>query len=355
MKPSTLPAPTTVMNTATTAASVVFTTWAVADLATIPTTGAAPLAIAITAGLAVEGLWLSLLATEWAQARRTGHVSTPLSTVGWVLAVAASAVIVVHGLITFPILAILAILPLGAKAGWFFRTRDRAAQTREDLARKKEERRRAEALSTDPTEKEQQALAERARRLEVRRQEMELAEAEADLKHTAEINAIERKGRAELARARAYFTVAKEVQQNDREIGYQQAPAVLALGSGSFAPDDASALGAPGGGDTGMGFASAMAQARMQTPTVRTGSDQEVPGVPGKAPTPTVQTREHPSVVEARRNRAACGQAFQELLEELGEVPSIAAVAGAAGVSDRAAGRHLRALGLIPPASKSTG
>ena len=88
----------------TTAASIAFTTWAVADLATGATEGAAPVAIAVGAGLAVEGVWLFLLATEWGQAVRTGRPSKALSVAGWVLAVVASAVIVVHGLVTDPVI-----------------------------------------------------------------------------------------------------------------------------------------------------------------------------------------------------------------------------------------------------------
>jgi len=313
---------TVTIATTTTLASVAFTTWSVADLAV---RGGAPLWVAITVGLAVEMLWLMLLATEWGQAVRTGRPATALKVAGWVLAGLAAGIIAVHALIDDPVLLALAVLPIGAKTAWHFRTRDRAEQTL-----------REQDLSTDPTDEEEKTLAERARQLEVRRRERELDRTEAEADHADRVAVIERQGREQLARARAHFTVAREVQQQDREIGYQQTPATrIALGSGTYAPDDASSL-------TTAGFGSAMAAQARTAQDVRTPADLEVPGVPGEGAGVSV----HHSTVEAETNRRNVVVAYGRLLVRTGEEPSIAAVAAEAKISERAAGRHLRGAGL---------
>ncbi|XKK40243.1 hypothetical protein HFP72_05970 [Nocardiopsis sp. ARC36] len=258
---------------------------------------------------------------------RTGRPAKALSVAGWALAALAAGIISVHALVEDPVLLALAVLPLGAKTAWHFRTRDRAGQTL-----------REQALSTAPTDEEEQTLAERARQLEVRRRERELDRAEADADHADRIAVIERQGREQLAKARAHFTVAREVQDYDREIGYRQAPAArIALGAGTYVPDDASSLTAQAG------FGSAMAAQARNGQGPRTPADLEVPGVPGAG----AGVQVHSSAEEGERNRAAVAVAFAQLLRDTRELPSIAAVARATDISDRAAGRHLRALGLI--------
>ncbi|MGW8528969.1 hypothetical protein [Nocardiopsis sp. NPDC055824] len=312
---------TVTIATATTLASVAFTTWSVADLAT---RGGVPLPVAVTVGLAVELLWLMLLATEWGQAVRTGRPAKALSVAGWVLAALAAGIISVHALVEDPVLLALTVLPLGAKTAWHFRTRDRAGQTL-----------REQALSTAPTDTEEQTLAERARQLEVRRRQRELDRAEADADHADRIAVIERQGREQLAKARAHFTVAREVQDYDREIGYRQAPAArIALGSGTYVPDDASSL-------TTAGFGSAMAaQARNgQTPTLGTPVDQQVP-----TPTQTLlKGGAQVSAAEAETNRTLVWNTRDQLIEETGKAPSINALASATGLSRRTVARHLEA------------
>ncbi|MFC9090323.1 hypothetical protein [Nocardiopsis dassonvillei] len=312
---------TVAIATATTAASVAFTTWSVADLAT---RGGVPLPVAITVGLAVEMLWLMLLATEWGQAVHTGRPAKALSIAGWVLASLAAGIIAVHAVVEDPLLLVLAVLPLGAKAAWYFRTRDRAGQTL-----------REQALSTAPTDEEEQTLAERARQLEVRRRQRALDRTEAEADHADRIALIERQGREQLARARAHFTVAREVQQQDREIGYQQAPAArIALGSGAFAPEGASGL-------TTAGFGAAMAaQARAgQEPTLGTPADQQVP-TPAQEP---LKGGARVSAAEAETNRALVWDTRDRLIEETGKAPSINALASATGLSRRTVARHLEA------------
>jgi len=326
----------------TTAASIAFTTWAVADLATGAAEGAAPVAIAVGAGLAVEGVWLFLLATEWGQAVRTGRPSKALSVAGWVLAVVASAVIVVHGLVTDPVMAILAVLPVGAKAAWFFRTRDRAAQTLDRLAEEEATAARTRKLSTAPTDEEEEALAARERQLEVRRRQRELDRREADADSADRIAEIERQGREELAETRAHFTVAREIQRNDREIGYRQGAgaARIALGSGAYAPDDASELDDTGRG-FGAGFGSAMAaQARTaQTPTLRTSPEEQVPTPVHLPPRGGAQV----SAAEAAARRELVWATRDQLLEETGEEPTYSALARKLSLSRQTIKRHLEA------------
>lgn len=347
-------------------AALPWAAWAIAHL--IP----APIIIGLLLGIVFD---LALVGTV-ALALTTPRISTQASQVGWVAAIAAAAAIALHTGLGGA--ALFAITPLLSKALWQLviashradeearatTTRARRAAEEEEAKAEAERRRRErEAAEEEAKADDDSFTVEQRRRLAELRNTRAFTEAEAEelrkleetqarVDHEAKLAQIRRQAEENMARmdATANLMVRRAELEERIELASPPRRQTFALGSGSFAPDDASALG----GDAGMGFASAMAQARMQAPTVRTGPDQEVPGVPGKVPTPTVQTREHPSVVEARRNRAACGQAFQELLEELGEVPSIAAVATAAGVSDRAAGRHLRALGLIPPASKPT-
>lgn len=342
-----------------TLASAAWTVWSVYDLIG-HVAASVPMGAALAPAIGAEVVWLAMAAVEWQRIHRTGTVPPGLVIAGWVMAGVTALILAVHAFVLALALLVLAPLPIGSKLMLHWALADVAdavraqaeAQRRAEVEEAEREQAEAEADNDSLTVEERRLLAERRRALKLRQELAKLDQAEAEQKHAERVAQIERDGTEELALARTHYTVAREIQRHDREVGYRQASVPLALGSGSYIPDDASALNTPTAG--GAGFGAGMAQTRMQAPTVRTGSDQKMPGVPGKVPTPSVEATEHPSVVEARRNRAACELAFQELLEERCEVPSIAAVAGAAGVSERAAGRHLRALGLIPPASKST-
>ncbi|PWV44557.1 hypothetical protein [Nocardiopsis sp. L17-MgMaSL7] len=386
-----IPDPTTVIATAVTAASVVFTTWSVYDLAT-PTV---PALVALAVGAGVELVWLFVLATEWKRANLTGDHSRGLTATGWILATLAAVVIAVHGVLASPALAILAVLPLAAKAGWHWQTRQRAEETRARIEAEQAEADRAEAeraeaeaervrveaeraerelaLSVDPTDEDEREIAKLRRQANVAKlraaaeTDLTTAQAEADrLRQEADAEAerirrqsesrmrreaIQNKTEEELAALEANARLFKRRQEVEVEMALTR-PYALTSGTTPRVPDDASAL-QPGGGGTpgswvasGAGFGGAMAHAGTAPAHVGghvRGSDQQMPQVPGQVPGAVV----HHSSAEAEVNRARVAEVFEVLHQATGEAPSIAAVARGAGVSDRAAGRHLRAAGLI--------
>jgi len=373
--------PVTLIAALVTAASVAFTTWSVYDLLAAH----APALVALATGVGLEMVWLFALASEYQQAKSTGRTEQRVSVTGWVLAVLTAVVIVVHAFLTAGSLVILAAMPLAAKAGWHLRTRAVAAETRARLeaeqaareeaqraereaaraeqAEREEARRREQALSTNLTEDEEQDIADLYRRANLARRrakaqtELTTAEAEAD-QHRAEADA-----EAERIRQETEHRMRQEALQRqvDEQMAVQRANADLLkqraeleaelrlaqpyqLGAGqSRVPDDASSLepapGAPGEA-TFAGFGSAL-KAVAGTST-STGGEQQAPGVPGVPGQPGT----HHSAAEAEANRRQVAQAHAALLKAQGGEPKIAEVARAAGISHRAAGRHLRALGL---------
>ncbi|WP_026117161.1 hypothetical protein [Nocardiopsis valliformis] len=362
--------PTTVIASLVTLASVVFTTWSVFDMAT----PAAPDLVALAAGAGVELVWLYILATEWQQAGRTGHLSRGLTVTGWVLAAVAAVIITVHGLLTVLALAVLAVLPLAAKAGWHWQTRLRAAATRARLAAQAEaERERAETARRKAEEERRLAQEQQRRDQELSQelteeQEKELARLRREAVFVSAKSAAELELDAARARAdqeRALADIRRQAEQQmavdegaaDIEVRRIEMANRIRLASPVYSvtevptltggvPNDASALsggGTPGtpGIFTGSGAGFGAMMRTAQAP--HTGVDQPMPGVPGTVPTSPA----HRSVAEAEANRAAIAQAYRHLFRQGGAEPSIAAVAAQAKVSDRTAGRHLRALGLI--------
>lgn len=376
--------PTTAIASLVTLASVVFTTWSVFDMAT----PAAPDLVALAAGAGVELVWLYILATEWQQAGRTGHLSRGLTVTGWVLAAVAAVIITVHGVLTMLALAVLAVLPLAAKAGWHWQTSLRAAATRarleaeaqtareraEAARREAEERhhreaeaqRRSQELSVEPTDADEREIAQLRRKAAVARlradaeKDLVTAEAEADrMRQEAEADAerirletesrmrreaIENRTAEDLAVLEANAKLFRRRHEVEVELALTR-PYELETGTSTRVPNDASMLqtGTPGTfANSGAGFGGAMASARSAHVSVG-GSDQQVPQVPGQGSEAMV----HHSAAEAEANRRKVGQVYEVLARATGEAPSIAAVARGAGISDRATGRHLRALKLI--------
>ncbi|MFJ9558397.1 hypothetical protein ACIRPH_31705 [Nocardiopsis sp. NPDC101807] len=199
---------TRVIASIVTAASAVFTVWSVWDLARgFGEEGhAAPHAVGIGAGVGVEAVWLWLLAIEWQQASTTGRVSKALTRTGWALAVGASVVLVVHGVVTSWPMVLLAVLPLAAKAGWHHLTSARAEQTRARLAVEA-----AAARAAAEAERQKAEDARRAQEAEQARQAArsttltEAQEAElAELRRTAAFVTAKTDAELELDAARAH-------------------------------------------------------------------------------------------------------------------------------------------------------
>lgn len=188
---------TRVIASIVTAASAVFTVWSVWDLARrgAEEGQAAPHVVGLGAGVGVEAVWLWLLAIEWQQASTTGRVHPALTRTGWVLAFGAAVVLVVHGVMTSWPMALLAVLPLAAKAGWHWLTTLRCEQTRARLE--------AEAAAA-----REAAEAQRQAEEEVRRQEA-AQEARAS-KLSAELTEEQRAELAALEREAAYVTAKTE-------------------------------------------------------------------------------------------------------------------------------------------------
>ncbi|WP_026119891.1 winged helix-turn-helix domain-containing protein [Nocardiopsis ganjiahuensis] len=188
---------TRVIASVVTAASAVFTVWSVWDLARhgAEEGQAAPHAVGLGAGIGVEAVWLWLLAIEWQQASRTGRVNPVLTRTGWVLAAGASVVLVVHGVMTSWPMALLAVLPLAAKAGWHWLTALRCEQTRTRLE--------AEGAAA-----REAALAQRRAEEEARREQA--AKEALESKLSSDLTETQRAELAELEREAAYVSAKTE-------------------------------------------------------------------------------------------------------------------------------------------------
>lgn len=351
--------PAAVIAVLVTLASVIFTTWSVYDLLAPH----APALVALTAGAGLELVWLFALATEYQQAKGNGRVDSRLSATGWVLAAVTAVVIFVHGALTAWPLVVLAALPLAAKAGWHLRTRAQAAETRNRLeteqierseqqrqereaaeaeqAERAEAQRREQALSSALSEEQEAELAALEQQTEYlqRRTEKELAleDARAQAEQQKSLAEIRRRAEQQMAVDEGAADIeVRRLELSNRIRLAQPVYSVTELGEG--VPDDASSLGS---GATG-GFATSCAgfgSALGATARAGTGADQQAPGVP-------VGSGTHQSAAEAEANRRRVAQVYTSLLKTQDAEPSIAEVARQAGLSDRAAGRHLRALGL---------
>ena len=188
---------TRVIASIVTAASAVFTVWSVWDLTLrgAEEGQAAPHVVGLGAGVGVEAVWLWLLAIEWQQASRTGRVHPALTRTGWVLAFGAAVVLVVHGVMTSWPMALLAVLPLAAKAGWHWLTALRCEQTRARLE--------AEATAAREAAEAQRKAEEEAHRKEAAK------EARAS-KLSAELTEEQQAELAALEREAAYVTAKTE-------------------------------------------------------------------------------------------------------------------------------------------------
>lgn len=287
--------------------------------------------LGLAVGLIVDALIVATVVIAWANP----SIRTVASAIGWVGAVGAAFLLAHHHWGAEE--AAFAAGPIISKLLW---TLALVALTAREKAKEADDSSLTLAQRRQLAKLENEALfAEAEAKAKIRRDD-----AKAKAASDTTIAQIHRETEEKLARMDATETLrARKYESQERLDLLAPARPRLALGSGAYAPDDASSLD----GD-GMGFGGAMATARAtQSPTVRTGSDQEVPGVPGGGAGPQV----HPSVLEAEQNRAAVVSAFEVLSKALQRQPHIAEVARAAGVSDRAAGRHLRDAELIPPAA----
>ncbi|MGW5880264.1 hypothetical protein ACWFMI_27330 [Nocardiopsis terrae] len=288
-----------------TAASAVFTIWSVWDLARhgAEEGQAAPHAVGLGAGIGVEAVWLWLLAIEWKQASRTGRVNPVLTRTGWALAAGAAVVLAVHGVMTSWPMALLAVLPLAAKAGWHWLTALRCEQTRArleaeaaaaraavDAERQAEEaaqaaeqadRERELALSTELTEGEERELAEIRRQAAYARAraaaetELTSAEAEADrlrqeaaadaervrqeTEHQMRQDALRRRVEAQMAAQQADADLLRQRLSLEQELRlmrpFELGAAGAVSGSSDQVPNDASGLEGLPPATAGFGFA----------------------------------------------------------------------------------------------------
>ncbi|MGW8527023.1 hypothetical protein [Nocardiopsis sp. NPDC055824] len=291
---------TRVIASVVTAASAVFTVWSVWDLSRLAGEvgeegQTVPHVVGLGAGVGVEAVWLWLLAIEWKQASTTGRVSPALTRTGWALALLASVVLVVHGVVTSWPMVLLAVLPLAAKAGWHWlttlrceRTRARleaaAAAAREARRREEEDQRRAQKLSTGLSPEQEEELAQiRSETVYVRAKadvesELTTAKAEADRKRQkadAESERIRRQTESQMRQEAVNLQVQEQMtiqranvsllkQRNELQVELQlTSPFELGAGAGgpyTRVPDDPSGFGLPpvGGAPvagTGFGFA----------------------------------------------------------------------------------------------------
>ncbi|QUX26375.1 MULTISPECIES: hypothetical protein [Nocardiopsis] len=329
--------------TVVTGASAAFTAWTVWDMLS----GIAPDALALGLGVGVEALWLWLLAIEWRQAGLTGQVHRLLTLTGWVLAGAAAAVLIAHGVTEGSwVLLALAVFPVASKGGWHWLTHSHAAATLARLAESARRRDRSAALSTDLTEDDEVELAEirrkaaKAKAKAAAEAELAAAEAEADrlrqeaeaaaervrqeTEHQMRQDALRRSLEAQMAAQRADADLLKQRFALEQELRIMRPIGAGPAIGNEQVPDDASAITGPLGGTATAGFGFPQSAPPRREPTV---DDRAVPRVP----TPGG---------EGERNRAAVLAAYERLAAD-GTVPSVSAIATEAGVSRRTVNRHL--------------
>lgn len=350
--------------------SLAWTAWSVADM--IP----APAPIAIAAGIALDVMLVAAVAIAW----MAPTIARGAQIASWVIAGVAAAAIALHSWHLSPALVLMAAVPLIAKALWGLALSAKTAQEVEAArveaeeakateAKRVEAERKAARLSTGLTPEQEEELAQIRRQAAYARakaaaeSELTTAEADADrerqqaeaeserIRRQAESQlrqeAVNNKTEEELAVLEANARLVKRRQEVEVELELTR-PYALPSGTGTRVPDDASMLQGGGPGTpgsfvaSGAGFGGAMVATGAASAHMG-GSDQQMPQVPGQVPGAVV----HHSSAEAEVNRARVAQVFKVLEQATGEAPSIAAVARGAGVSDRAAGRHLRAAGLI--------
>ena len=316
--------------------SLAWTAWSVADM--IP----APTPIAVTAGIALDIMLVAAVAIAWT----SPAAARPAQTVSWIIAALAASAIAVHSFAITPALVLLAPLPLVAKALWGLALSAKTAQEAEaataaDQEAKVQEQQRVEAerlaarLSTGLTEDQEAELAalERERTYVESKSERELALAEARARVAQEerLAEIRRGAETQMAtdEARAKIHVRRAELADQIRLA---APVytVTEIGPGQV-PDDVSGITGPEGPTgavAGFGF--------PQSPP-RSGQGGAHPADQGA---PSVPTSGGGGLSEAERNRRAVLSAFEQLSTG-GTVPTISAVADAAGVSRRTVNRHL--------------
>ncbi|MGI5119301.1 hypothetical protein ACQEU5_07120 [Marinactinospora thermotolerans] len=248
---------TRVIATVVTAASAVFTVWSVWDLLA---GHGAPHAVGLGAGIGVEAVWLWVLAIEHQQASRAGRVSPVLTRTGWVLAAGAAVVLLVHGLVTSWPMALLAVLPVAAKAGWHWLTKLRSEEARraEEEARRRaeEEAQRASRLSAELTEEQRAELAELERETAYvtakTEKELALAAARAHAEQQRALAEIRRQAEQQMALDEGAADV--ELQRIKLKNKLRLAAPVYSVAELPQAPDDLSELGVPPVQTVGFGF-----------------------------------------------------------------------------------------------------
>ncbi|MEE2040913.1 hypothetical protein Q8791_27200 [Nocardiopsis sp. CT-R113] len=324
-----------------TLASAVFTLWSVWDLAAHASDDLVVHAAGLAAGVVVEGGWVWMLIMAHRQAA-TGHVSQWNTVVGWGLAGVTAAILAAHGwqMGNWGV-GMLAVLPLIAKAAWHGLTSSRAAAARkaaihaaqeaaaDDSSLTLAQRHKLAALENEATFAELEAAAT------IRRDDAK-AKAESDAKIAQTKRQVEER-LAEMDATEA-LRVRKAEMEERLELLAPPRRQALALGSGAYAPDDASELDDTGRG-FGAGFGSAMAaQARTaQTPTLRTGPTEQVPTPAQELPKGGART----SAEEGERNAELVWVTRDRLIEETGKAPSTNALSVATGLDRRTVKRHL--------------
>jgi hypothetical protein len=325
------------------ALSLAWTAWSVADM--IP----APWPVAIAAGIALDVALVAAVAIAWV----APAIARGAQVASWLIAGVAAAAIAIHSWSLSPALALMAAVPLIAKALWHLALSAKAAgeaaaaeaaarAAEQDAKERAEAERKERRLSSELTEDEQAELAEleRQRAYTEAKAARELALAEAEAKAEQERRLAEIRRRAETQMATDEATAQIHVRRAELAQQIRLAAPVYSVAeipAGPRVPDDPSGLddlppGTAPAPMAGFGFAQTGAPARGSHP-----ADQHVPRVP---------TPEATALSEGERNRRAVLAAFERLAAS-GGTPSVSAVAEAAGVSRRTVNRHL------PPEMKS--
>lgn len=237
-------------------ASLVWTAWSLMDM--IP----APWPVGLAAGVVLDVALVSAVAIAWI----APQVARPAKVTGWLIATLAAVLVGYHAAQILPVLAGLGLIPLVAKGLWHLALNARLtraaaedAQAEADRVAAQENARRDAELSTDLTHEQQKEIVERKRQATYKRSlaeaDRDVAAADADAEHEAELAKIARLGEQRRAMGREAAKVELERQRLMQEINASR-PASFALLSGEV-PSDLSSLPVPPDASV-MGFGGVM-------------------------------------------------------------------------------------------------
>jgi len=277
--------------------------------------------LGVAIGLIVDALIIATVVIAWVNP----SIRTGASVIGWVGALGAAVLLAHHHWGAEE--AAFAVGPIISKLLWTLAlvalTAREKAKEADDSSLTLAQRKTLAQLENEATFAELEAAAK------IRRDN-----AKAKAASDAKIAQTHREMEEKLARLDATETLRTRKYESEERLELLSPPRPrLALGSGSYAPDDARDI-------TGSaGFGGGMAQARAaSSPTMGTCSAEQVPTPAQQPPKGGART----SAEEGERNRALVRETLDRMFQETGKVPSMTKLAEEVGMNRRTVIRHLQ-------------